>query len=341
MRQQFKTVLLVVLALAISLDLSAARAKTTIEKVITKEFSVNSDVNLSMNHSYGDIIIARGSDDKITMRITVELSSSKSKITTNIDDCFGLDIDATRSAVNIKTHYKMVGMPKHERLKIDYYVTVPRGYRPDVNIKYGRLSLQSALQNGAAVSVMYGDLNADEIKGDSCMVRARYSDISIAEVENLSLDINYGDAEVDSCQKAVVNAKYSDIKFDQVGDLTVDCLYGDIVIDRLSGSFCSERLTYSDAKLAVADGARLVKLKGAYSDLKLSLAPKQQFHAKISGSYGDVKFPDNIVWSSDRRIEKSSGISFNYDLNNIKAGSQDALELDMVMRYSDIIIMGD
>ena len=329
--------LLVLLILFFSTNVQAnTKWKSTVKKTIEKEFIVNSDVKLTIDHKYGNVIIVEGGSNKVEMTITATLNSNRNNSTTNIDDCFKIDFDATKSHVEATTRYDMSKKKSNESLTIEYYITVPQYFYPNINLKYGDLALRCNANKGSNLDIAYGKLLAQKMGGDVNNINMKYSDIEANEINRLNLSISYGNVDITSSDRANIESKYTDIFFDKAGNINItsgygelkigevdnilmgSISYGDIDIDRVNGTFDSDGIAYTDTYIGVASSAKEITLTSKYSDIDIELFSKQQFHAKLSGKYADVDIDSSLELNNDRKTIIESGSSFDYDVNNIK-----------------------
>lgn len=277
---------------ALVLFAGSAFAQKKIEKVLTeKEFSVNENAVLQIDHKYGEVTCRNHPENTISVKvIAVYNAKDQSKIEKTLEK-FDVQVTGDEFRVSIKSDYRQKIEANGSGLSVDILVFMPETIRLQMNhmfgnanieklsgkavidFSYGNLAIDALLDTdndlsigfgkgtiqtieGGKVKVSYADVRITEASG--LQVISEFSETNISNIVSLRSEHEGGSLKIGKADVLDLNTKFSSVRVSELtGRMTAEVEYGSMTVDMISKGFSSVSLSSDFAKgtLAFADGA--------------------------------------------------------------------------------------
>ena len=331
-------------SLLVLLLVPSARAEHLAEKLISREFSIQTDGRLLIDNRYGDIDIAVGPAGKIKIdvRITSD-ASSESKARENLERVSiafteGINRVEARTSIASGSSWSWWGS-NNAKLRIDYKVLVPADVYLELENKYGGIFIETSNRD-VSVGLGYGDIRCGDLAGNlqldmayskgslsrirngdlnlsyaelemedagAIEVDMKYSELSMGALDRLRVTSAYGDLSVQDAREIQYTGKYDDIEIDRVGVIHAQTGYAGIEIDVLhqQGTF---DMKYGGITIRqVSRQFSRIDLSTAYTGVELGFEPGAAFSVDAVNNYCDV---DHSGLTVSERIQKGGSLTF-------------------------------
>jgi len=297
-------------------------------KVLTKEYSVNSDATLNISNKYGHVNIVTSSSNKIEIEVTITTNGNNEEKVLQRLEQIDVNFSGTSSYVSAKTvieknssSWNIWGKNNNVSMEINYIVKMPVTNNLDVSNDYGSINLDK-LEGSAKIDCDYGKINIGELLNTNNSINMDYTNKSTIEyMKNGSLNADYSTIHIEKAGKVDLNADYSHISFGMVSDLDYNCDYGDLkiknitnisgnsnymhtAIGKLFGSGFID-MDYGSLKIeALGESFKKLTTETSYTHIKLGVNSTNSFNIEANLSYGNLKNTDSFTFNKE--IEKSS-----------------------------------
>ncbi len=267
-------------------------------KVINKVFSVNSDANLHLDNTYGNITITSWQKNEIEITVKITASSDDPELAEKKLNDITISISGDEQNVYAKTNagdnnYSSGGslfsyfFGKHVatiNFQINYEVKMP-------------------VTNNLYINNDYGDIYIDELQGNLDL-DADYGKFVIGDLtgEHNTINIDYfSHSEIDFIKTGRINADYSTLNITNAYNLKVESDYTKLHIDKI------RNLRFSNDYGSISvDNSMVINGDGDYQTRYFGNVNNIYFY----GDYGSIKI-ENIRPNFDR-------INLKCDYTNIR-----------------------
>jgi len=287
---------------------SCAFSQEENSKIINKTFEVSALDKLEIENSYGEIQIETW--DKNIIEIEVQISvkdKNKKKIQARLDG-ITIDFSQTNGTVFAKTKTLNSGWGKGS-MEIYYKVKMPKSNRLKLKNEYGDIRLAEH------TSVVEIDLDYGSIS-------------SSFKIKNLTLKLNYGDADLQVVENFSTNSNYSQIETQNMENATIKCDYCDLRLGYIS-NVAQVNMDYGKLKLMQMDHTfTSINFKGDYNDIRFELSKNIKVNYDFKGDYSSFKVPNeevsepgpdnNFETKLKTNYQSTSKITIHSDYTNVK-----------------------
>jgi hypothetical protein len=307
-----------------------AKSDTELSKTITKNYSVDEMMRLSIKNSFGKIEVTNWDKNEfdIVVEITVEGSSQQraekklAEIKVAIDETseeisFTTDIDDmnNKNGESFEVNYT-IRMPASNPVSLknsfgDIFLSDRRGPAV-IDLSYGALKAQS-LFDRSEIEVSFGKAYIDVL--DRGEITIKYSEVEIESSTDLEMNMEFSDVEIETVEKLELEAKYGSVEIGQVGDLDAEASFNGLSIERLTSSLMLEAKYVSDFEIDLVESSfRLIDIKGKFSSFELNLAPDLSADIEAEFEFSDLKASGvNIDYSY--RVKESNESEYRGKIN--------------------------
>lgn len=181
-------------------------------------------------------------------------------------------------------------------------ITIPAGYKLDIESKYADITLPARLGDLSVVIAngsMEGE-NLGKLKLRSKYANIHVGNISTADIEltngrfsakninELELDSKYSSTELATVKKLVLKSINDEIELEEAGDVRGRKNYGNLRITHLTGSLDLEG-SNADVRIRNLDASvKQIKIIDRYADIRIPLNAIKDFDISFEGSYSSV-----------------------------------------------------
>ncbi|MDP3312507.1 hypothetical protein [Lutibacter sp.] len=332
--------LLLIFLIPIAITATDKKGKYTKNKVITKEFKVNSNAFLNVTNKYGNIDIVTWNENSISIKVSITTNGdNEEKVKDKLDE-ITVDFSGNLNEVTAKTiiektsnSWSLWGKNNNVNMEINYQIKMPITNNVNLNNDYGGISIDK-LEGSSKINCDYGKLNIGELLSSDNQINIDYTNNStIQYMKDGSINADYSKLHVEKSGKIKLNADYSNLSFGMMIDLFYDCDYGDLKIksignlkgnssymninvDKLSGSG-EFGIDYGSLKInELSDHFKLIKVQSSYSHLKFGINNSNSFNINATLNYGSIKGVDGFTFNKEIKNTTSKYYEGFYNKQN-------------------------
>jgi hypothetical protein len=298
---------------------NAFAQKKTEQVIIEKEFSVNENAVLQIDHKYGEVTCRNHPGNTIIVKVSAVYNAKDKAKFEKILDKFDVQVTGDEFRVSIKSDYREKIEINGSSLSVDILVFMPETIRLEMNhmfgnanieklsgkavidFSYGNLAIDALLDTendlsigfgkgtiqtieGGKVKVSYANVKITEASG--LQVISEFSDINISNIVSLRSDHEGGSLKIGNVDVLDLNTKFSSVKVSELtGRMTAEVEYGSMTVDMISKGFSSVSLSndFATGTLTFADGSDF-DLEAEMNFCSLSYPEETTFTEKISSA---------------------------------------------------------
>jgi hypothetical protein len=286
------------------------------EKIIKKEFTVNSNATLKVDNSYGNINIVTYKGNKTIIEVTIKTSSNDAEKAQEKLNDISVDFNASADMVSAKTIFNdnkskswwNWGKNNNVNIEVNYLIKLPITNNVDLNNDYGSINLDK-LEGRAVIDCDYGKITTKELMADNNYITFDYTNNSYFEyIKSGKINADYSDYTVAKTKNLDITADYTKSTIKIAENVTYNCDYGSMTVENvndLSGN--GDYLT-----LVIGDVYKNVKLDSDYGSIKIG---------RMTANAGNVSIQANYVGIT---IGFDPAYNFRFDLDLEYASLRDS-----------------
>jgi hypothetical protein len=327
--KSFKLICLILLVLPMSLAAgNKFNGKHTKEKKIKKEFSVNSNAELDISNSYGNVDITTWNENRIVIEVTIKTNGNDlQKVEEKLDE-IDVEFSASASKVTAKTLFSKDkgwslwgNRSNNVSMEINYLVKMPENNSLTIKNNYGAISL-TKIKGDTNITCNYGKLILGELHGNNTLRFDYTNNSTISYVNNATIKADYSGFVIDKAVRINYNGDYSKTEIKEVKSVSYKSNYGKITIGSAddvtsSGNYITHNFgtirkslnsnsNYGKINIdKLAKEVTEVTLNGKYTNMNIGYETGFSFGFSFSLSYGNVKGTDDFVMQTEN-IKSSS-----------------------------------
>lgn len=319
MKTQFKSIILLFLFPALLFaNNSKPEFKHEKNKSYHKEYSVNSDANLNISNSYGNVDIVSWNENRIVIDIEITVNGNNEEKVQNRLDAINVEFSATNSSVTAKTIFKKksswswFGNNYNSSMEINYTIKMPMTNSLNLNNDYGAINLNK-LDGKATINCDYGQLIIGELNADGNYLNFDYtSNSTIGYMKSGKINADYSGFTLDKTETLILNADYTKSSIGEVNEIEYNCDYGKVIIDDVTnlngqGDYINHLIGSVKGNLSIlADygsikidrltaSAKDVDISADYTGIKLGFDDNYSFDFSINLQYSSLKGEDDVT----------------------------------------------
>ena len=286
------------------------------EKTIKKSFNVNSNAQLKVDNSYGNLNIVTWNENRIDIEVTITVEGgNEDKVIKKLNE-IDVEFDANSNSVSAKTIFNKNkskswwnwGSNGNSKMSINYVIKMPITNSVKLDNDYGSITL-GKLEGNASISCDYGKITTKELMGTNNSLSFDYSKGCYFEyIGGGEINADYSGFTVAKAKNIDLSADYTQSKFEIAEDINYNCDYGSLTIDK--------------ANSVVGNGDYLTLVMGdIYKDVT------------IQADYGSIKI--------GKMSANAGNISINSDYTGITIGYDSAYQFNFEMNLEYASLNGD
>lgn len=299
------------------------------EKIVKKEFTLESGGALKLDNQYGEVIVKTWEKNLAEVEVTITVEASSESAAQNTFDRIQITSGQNGNSAQVMTvieapKKKFWNWEKKNDFRIDYQVSMPRTSRLDLRNQFGDVFVEELLGD-VSLELSHGNLRMEGAKGKLDLT-LDYGDGTVVEAASLNARVYYGKLQITEAGSGQIDSKYSRIRFDFAGELHATSKYdtyeiGELKAFRNEGKYDNIRLgevervqltsQYSDVRIEsleevaecelrygalaihhLAETFSRVELRGRYTDFKLRASHLPAYRLFLSGEHLNYKLPD-------------------------------------------------
>jgi len=333
-----KTLSLFKFLLFFSLTPLILTGKSDFEKKIEKEFKINSNGKTSINNRYGKVEIKTWDEEKVKIKVTIQVEASNSsdaeKIFDRVKIIFINSNDQVSATTEIespsKSSWWLITSTIKQNFSINYEVFIPKNNslslvnkygnifvgdiqgQSEINLAYGTGKIQS-LKGKSTIDLSYGGLDIQNISSADIFIK--YSNLSILQIQSLNLESKYSNISIDRVSRMVSESKYDNYKIQKSESVQLISQYTTLKVEELSDELKLD-LKYGSAKMNLTDSFQCAQINGSYADFKIGVGGQSNFKFDLEARYASVKYPPSLNLSTQIERDHQKTISGIYGKKN-------------------------
>lgn len=312
----YKAVFMLLLIPTMVLGSNGLNGKHTKEKTIKKEFTVNSNANLKVNNSYGNINIVTYSGNKTYIEVTVKTNSNdEDKAQKKLDE-ITVEFNSSSEYVSAKTIFDKNksdswwswGKNNNVNMEINYVIKLPITNSVDLSNDYGSINLDK-LEGRANINCDYGKITTKELMADNNYLSFDYTQNSYFEyIKSGKINADYSGFIVSKAKSLEISADYTKSVVKIAENVSYSCDYGSITIENVNNvTGNGDYLT-----TLIGDVYKNIDIKADYGSIKIE---------RMNSNAGNVNIESDYVGIT---IGFDASYNFKFDLDLEYASLRDS-----------------
>ena len=329
--QQLYKFLVFLLVPAITFANGNWKGKYTKNKVIKKEFTVNSDATLKINNSYGNLDIATWDENRIEIEVSITTNGNdEEKVQKKLDE-INVKFSASPEWVAAETLFNKNKSKSwwswtknnNVNMEINYLVKMPVTNSVILDNDYGNINLDK-LKGVAKINCDYGKITTKELMADDNSISFDYTNNSYFEyIKSGKIHADYSGYTVSKTEDLDIAADYTKSKIEVAENIRYNCDYGGITIEKVNsvegnGDYLTTR---------IGDVYKDLAIKADYGSIKIDNLTANAGDVRIDSDYVGIKIGFDPEYNFDFEIDLEYGSlndanGFEYDKKNIESGDK-------------------
>lgn len=196
-------ILLCLIPLVFSVVFVHAKTDEVKTKVYEKTYPVNEKTTMELHNIYGKIDVQNWEKDEVYIKVTIKVTGEKLKDADELFKRTKINFTDSTDLVRVVTKFEkssffdFLETLSNDDFEIDYDVSAPVYLKLNLHQKYGDIHVNE-VHGYSDFFVKYGNLYAKNL---FCPIEKPLS----------SVNVKYGNAEIQNTKKLVINSKYSNI----------------------------------------------------------------------------------------------------------------------------------
>lgn len=312
----YKAVFMLLLIPTMVLGSNGLNGKHTKEKTIKKEFTVNSNANLKVNNSYGNINIVTYSGNKTYIEVTIKTNSNdEDKAQKKLDE-ITVEFNSSSEYVSAKTIFDKNksdswwswGKNNNVNMEINYVIKLPITNSVDLSNDYGSINLDK-LEGRANINCDYGKITTKELMADNNYLSFDYTQNSYFEyIKSGKINADYSGFIVSKAKNLDISADYTKSVVKIAENVSYNCDYGSITVENVNNvTGNGDYLT-----TLIGDVYKNIDIKADYGSIKIE---------RMNSNAGNVNIESDYVGIT---IGFDASYNFKFDLDLEYASLRDS-----------------
>lgn len=312
----YKAVFMLLLIPTMVLGSNGLNGKHTKEKTIKKEFTVNSNANLKVNNSYGNINIVTYSGNKTYIEVTIKTNSNdEDKAQKKLDE-ITVEFNSSSEYVSAKTIFNKNksdswwswGKNNNVNMEINYVIKLPITNSVDLSNDYGSINLDK-LEGRANINCDYGKITTKELMADNNYLSFDYTQNSYFEyIKSGKINADYSGFIVSKAKNLEISADYTKSVVKIAENVSYNCDYGSITVENVNNvTGNGDYLT-----TLIGDVYKNIDIKADYGSIKIE---------RMNSNAGNVNIESDYVGIT---IGFDASYNFKFDLDLEYASLRDS-----------------
>jgi hypothetical protein len=298
---------------------NAFAQKKTEQVILEKEFSVNENAVLQIDHKYGEVTCRNHPGNTIIVKVSAVYNAKDKAKFEKILDKFDVQVTGDEFRVSIKSDYREKIEINGSSLSVDILVFMPESIQLEMNHMFGNANIET-LSGKAVIDFSYGQIAIDELLHKENDVSIGFGKGTIHNIEGGKVTVSYADVEISEASDLQLNSEYSNMGISRIdgfrsvqeggnlnigtasvlnlktkftgvsigeltGRMTAAVEYGSIKVEMISKGFSSVSLSsdFATGTLTFADGSDF-DLEAEMNFCSLSYPEETTFTEKISSA---------------------------------------------------------
>lgn len=313
---------------------------TELTKTIARDYEVNPKAKIEIINKYGQIVVEPWDKDSVSINIKITTFGKNESVVEKLMDRIDFDFRSSDDFIKVETVLDRRSGPISEffktvtdqskalfsksHIEVNYEVRIPERASLDLSNRFGDVVL-GKISGLADLKIAHGDLKVDAFRNDVSMdlnfcnadvqyiqdaeITMKGSSLNIIEIETLRLNSFSSEIDVESSMKMVLNSKNDRFDLGEVTQIEGEGHFSKFNIMDLSKSIELE-LDYGSLKIhRIMNTFSSVNLNSNSTDIKLDFQQPTYFEADFDTKADKLNLPEKLTelrqdfYDRDRFVE--------------------------------------
>jgi hypothetical protein len=328
-------------------------AKEKTEKVLVdKQFEVNKNALLQIDHKYGTVECKNWDKEAISVKVIASVNASSAEKAEQVFDAITIHLDGNSSGVSVESEFSNKLFDKgNNELSIDFEIFMPASVRLELDHQFGNAYVE-AVEGDAVISSEYGSLEIEELKGESNSIEIGFGNANIGYLKAGDIEVEYSSIELGKSETLSIESDYSELSIDKVGTLEIENEGGNVEIGKVEKLSLSSK--FSDFKVGelstnldgeteygsltvkkVRAGFSNIIIENSFGSVSLYFEPECSFEIIAELEFCSLNYPDELAEFSKRIVSNSSD---SYYEGTIGSGPKTGSKVELSSEYGGFSI---
>ncbi|WP_237143951.1 DUF4097 domain-containing protein [Pontibacter pamirensis] len=262
-------------------DVTAEVAAYDVEKrkTIDKTYKVSRNDMLNIENKFGKIHINTWNKNEVHVKVDIIARCVTESMAQEILDKIKVMESREGSTISFRTHIEpmRVSGNNNKSFEVNYTISMPEENALTVKNSFGDVYL-AALKGKADINVKYGALKCDRLSNPGNTLTLAYGSGSCGYFNGGSMDVSYGNMNVEGVNGLQGSSKFSDFKIGSLGEtMEMDIKYGTFAVNNISKNI------------------RKITLSSGFTPINLTFDPNTAFNFDVNVQFGDFRYDKSLV----------------------------------------------
>ncbi len=323
-------------------------SQENIEKKIEKEFPADKNTEFFITHKYGDITFENWNEDKVFIEAIIIAKTDNQEKADKLFNKVDVVIKSNKNIIDVKSVFNSKKI--HSKIEIKFIVKIPNYLILDISNKFGSVFLNET-SGKLNIHLAYGNLKARKLLNKSkenmnsidiafgeadinecywLKLDAEYSTIEIEKVKSLIFDTRFSELEIEDCNTLAGTSKYDSFDIGNANNIVLDAQFSDFEIDIISNKLELDS-EYGDFEVGnFSAGFELIRIDNDFGDIDIEIDENASYHLSAKCDFCDVEFNSNNSVNT-----KESTFSNNYK-GNVGSDKNTKSKIIVKSSYGDV-----
>jgi hypothetical protein len=259
------------------------------KKNINKSYTVTSNDKLSIDNSFGDVMVSTWDKNEIQVNIEIETEASTDEKAERMMDEISVSDDRSGNLISFKTTVEQMNdhgnhSKGNKSFHINYTIMMPA-------------------DNPLEIVNQFGKIKMGDRKGEVNLT-SKFGGLTTGNLENVGdIDVEFGEASLGNVHNGKVTFKFD----------------GKSHIDRVSGIVKINSEFSGNVQFSVDNNIDELSVNESYSTVKMIVSNNLSAHFEVHTSFGSFNNHTEYMIKEDKDDDEDSGPKFDKDYSG-KAG---------------------
>jgi hypothetical protein len=339
-----------VLSVFVSLTVNA---KQKSEKVLVdKQFEVNSNALLQIDHKYGTVECKNWDKKIISVKVTAKVNTSNAEKAERVFDAITIHLEGNKNGVSVESEFNNKIFNKDNNdLSIDFEIFMPAFVRLELDHQFGNAYIET-IEGDAEISIEYGSLEVVELNSGSNNLEIGFGNANIGYIKAGDIEVEYSTVELNKSGSLSIESDYSELSIEKIGSLEIENEGGNVEIGKVGTVNISSK--FSDFKVGelstslngeteygsmtvkkVRAGFSTINIENSFGAVSLYFEPECTFEIVAELEFCSLNYPDKISDFNKRIVSNNSESYYEGTIGN---GSAKGSKVELTSQYGGFSI---
>lgn len=283
-----------------------------IEKVVVdKEFEINKNANLLIDHEFGNVRMENWDKDVISIVVTIRVETSSDEKAAEIINNVIVDVKGDRKKVEavceLNQKYRN---KKNVKVMIDFDIKMPKSISLDLDHSFGSVNIET-VSGPTSISSEYGNIEIVSLDNAQNQIELSFGNGDIKYITNGEIEVGYSKISIDGADELSLEAEYSDVRIGKIKSLSFEIDGGNAEIEYVENLDVESSMT----NIEIGELSGSLNCESDYGSVTIDYISKEFSNIAIANSFGAVNM--NIDKNASYKFEADGHYcKVNYEEDN-------------------------